>query len=347
MAKSIPWDQQIGRRLRLRDLFVFLTVADCGSMGKAGAKLGVSTPSVSEVVAALEHVLGARLLDRSPKGVVTTPYGDALLMRARAAFDELRQGVRDIEFIGDAQAGELRIGCPESITAGFLLPILQRLTAAYPRVRYDVRQVQQPTVDYPELRERKVDVVLARWGHDPRKDEINSELAVEMLFDDPFFLVVGQKSKWARRRKVELADLVEEPFIIPAVDAWGGALVAEAFRQHGLLPPNAVVSTLSIPLRNELIGSGRFITLLTRSVVRTFGERYALKVLPIELPAHRSPIGIVMLKNRTLGPVVKLFIDCAREVAATLAGGPASGRGVSRSRVLRSSDRSPRHRPLA
>jgi DNA-binding transcriptional LysR family regulator len=73
------------------------------------------------------------------------------LGRARAAFDELHQGIRDIEFIGDSQAGELRIGCPESITAGFLLPILQRLTALYPRVRYRVQQVQQPTVDYPEL----------------------------------------------------------------------------------------------------------------------------------------------------------------------------------------------------
>jgi DNA-binding transcriptional LysR family regulator len=141
MAKAIEWDRQIGRRLRLRDLFVFLTVAEIGSMGRAAAKLGVATPSISEVIAGLEHAVGARLLDRSPKGVVTTPYGEALLARIRAAFDELRQGIRDIEFIGDAQAGELRIGCPESITAGFLLPILQRLTSIYPRLLFDVRQV--------------------------------------------------------------------------------------------------------------------------------------------------------------------------------------------------------------
>jgi DNA-binding transcriptional LysR family regulator len=61
--------------LRLRDLFVFLTVAECGSMGKAGAKLGISTPSVSEVIAALEHALGARLLDRSPRPGVRNSRG--------------------------------------------------------------------------------------------------------------------------------------------------------------------------------------------------------------------------------------------------------------------------------
>jgi DNA-binding transcriptional LysR family regulator len=315
MARSIPWDRHIGRRLRLRDLFVFFTVVETGSMAKAGAKLGVSTPSISETIAALEHTVGARLLDRSPKGVLTTPYGEALLLRGRAAFDELRQGIRDIELIGDPHAGELRIGSPESITAGFLLPVLQRLTKAYPRVRYHVQQVQQPTVEYPELRERKVDLVLARWGHVPAEDDLDPELDVQVLLNDPYLLVASAASPWARRRKVELADLADEPLIVPPVDAWGGALVAEAFRKRGLPVPNFVVSTLSISLRNELAATGQFVTLLTSSVVRTFGKRYALKVLPIELPAHRSPVGIVTLRNRTLSAATQLFIKCAREVA--------------------------------
>src|SRR5437016_3858403 len=108
MSRLVQWEQQIGRRLRLRDLFVFFTVVEYGSMAKAATKLGVSTPSISEIIAALEQALGVRLLDRSSKGVVATPYGEALLVRGRAAFDELRQGVKDIEFIADPLAGELR-----------------------------------------------------------------------------------------------------------------------------------------------------------------------------------------------------------------------------------------------
>jgi DNA-binding transcriptional LysR family regulator len=319
MPGPITWDEQIGRRLRLRDLFVFLAVAEAGSMARAAVKLGVATPSISEVIAGLEHAVGARLFDRTPKGVVVSVYGQALLTRARAAFDELRQGIRDIEFIGDPQAGELTIGSPESITAGFLLPILQRLTSLYPRMRYHVLQVQQPTIDYPELYERKVDLVLARWGSDPRNDEITNDLSVEILFDDPYFLVVSQKSKWARRRKLDLEELADQRFIAPPANAWGGALVAEAFARRGLAAPNFVISTLSIPLRSELAGQGDFITLLTKSVIRTFGQRYAVKVLPIELPEHKSPIGIVMLKNRTLGPAAKLFTQCARETAKDIA----------------------------
>src|SRR5260221_11903794 len=136
-------------------------------MAKAGAKLGVSTPSISEVIAALEHALGVRLLDRSPKGIVTTPYGEALLARGRAAFDELRQGIRDIEFIADPRAGELRIGCPEAIAAGFLVPVLESFSKDHPRLKFFVVPGYQPTGEFPELYERKVSLGLSPFANDP------------------------------------------------------------------------------------------------------------------------------------------------------------------------------------
>jgi DNA-binding transcriptional LysR family regulator len=169
MARLVQWEQQIGRRVRLRDLFVYFTVVEYGSMAKAAAKLRVSTPSISEVIAGLEHALGVRLLDRTPQGIVMTAYGEALLARGRAAFDELRQGIRDIEFIADPEAGELRIGCPESIAAGFLVPVLQRFRKDHPRVRFHVEPVRQPTLEFPELEERKIDLVFARLRRSRRE----------------------------------------------------------------------------------------------------------------------------------------------------------------------------------
>ncbi len=59
-------------------------------MAKAAAKLGISQPNVSEVIADLEQALDARLFDRRPRGVEPTLYGNALLKRTRAVFDELR-----------------------------------------------------------------------------------------------------------------------------------------------------------------------------------------------------------------------------------------------------------------
>ena len=73
---EIDWESQIGRRLRFRDLHVLLTVG-----------MGVG------LIAGLEHTLGVRLLDRSPKGIEPTIYASAFLKRSRIAFDELKQGV--------------------------------------------------------------------------------------------------------------------------------------------------------------------------------------------------------------------------------------------------------------
>ena len=110
MTPRIDWERQVGRRLRLRDLHVFATVARMGSMGKAAQELRVSQPAVSEVIADLEHAVGARLLDRTPQGTSVTLYGAALERRVLAVFDELKQGIKDIEFLLDPTAGEVRIG---------------------------------------------------------------------------------------------------------------------------------------------------------------------------------------------------------------------------------------------
>ena len=118
MPGKIDWENQIGRRLQFRDLHVFFTVVRQGSMAKAAMQLGVAAPTISEVIADLERAVGVRLLERGPKGAEPTLYGRAFLKRGMAAFDELKQGIRDIEFLSDPAAGEVRIGCDEFDRSG-------------------------------------------------------------------------------------------------------------------------------------------------------------------------------------------------------------------------------------
>src|SRR3954468_20588682 len=101
MVRTVDWEGQIGRRLRLRDLHVFFAVLQAGSMARAAAHLRITQPSVSKAIGDLEAELGVRLFDRSPQGVAPTMYGSALLKCGSAVFDELRQGIRRIEFLAD------------------------------------------------------------------------------------------------------------------------------------------------------------------------------------------------------------------------------------------------------
>ncbi len=316
MVQIKQWVGYIGRRIRLRDIYVFFSVAENGSMAKAAAQLGVATPSVSVVISDLERTLGVRLFDRTPKGVTLTTYGLALLTRGRAAFDELRQGIRDIESISDPATGDVRIGCPESL-ASFLGLVIERVSRRWPRIRFHVQSVRWPTVEFPELHARQIDLVLARLVSPPRENRIAEGLTAEVLFDDPFSIVVGANSKWARRRKISLAELADEHWVSTPADVLAGQFVTEAFSRLGITGPRPSVATSSIHLRNYLAGRGTHIAVLPRSVLQDSAKKYALKVLPIKLTERPSLVAIVTLNGRTLIPAVEVFQKCAREVAAS------------------------------
>ena len=159
----MQWIDRVGRRLKLRDLHILLAVVQSRSMAKAASELAISQPAVSKAIADMEHALGLRLLDRTRQGIEPTMYGRALIRRGLAVFDELRQGVKELEFLADPTAGELRIGSQESIAAGLLPAIIDRFSRQYPRVALHVAQAVFGTMLYRELRERTVDVVLGRY----------------------------------------------------------------------------------------------------------------------------------------------------------------------------------------
>src|SRR5499427_8005695 len=154
MLRKIDWESQIGRRLRLRDLHVFSTVVQRGSMAKAAQQLGVSQPAVSEVIADLEHALGVRLVDRSAQGVAPTIYGSALLRRSVAVFEELKQSIRDIEFLSDPRVGEVRFACTESVWYTLLPEVILRFSKQYPRVELHA-DLAGHSREFEGLRERK------------------------------------------------------------------------------------------------------------------------------------------------------------------------------------------------
>jgi DNA-binding transcriptional LysR family regulator len=283
-------------------------------MAKAARHLSTSQPVLSKTIAELEHALGVRLLDRGPQGVAPTIYGQALINRGRAIFDELREGIKEIEFLADPAAGELRIGCPETMSAGLLPAIMERMAQHSPRVVLHVVQANTVTQEFRELRERGVDLMLGRVS-----SGIDGDLDVEVLYRDRMFVVAAAHNTWARRRKLTLADLAGEPWVNAPPDSVVGSYLADVFAAEGLGPPKVSIVSFSMYLRNTLLASGRYVALLPGSVLRFSAERFGLRALPIRLPPADATIAIVTLRNRTLSPVARMFVECAREVARPMA----------------------------
>ncbi len=317
MVSSIDWESRIGRRLRLRDLHILSAVAQSGSMAKAATLLRVTQPAVSRAIGDLEAAVGARLLDRSPHGVEPTVYGHALLKCELAVFDELRQAIRNIEQLADPAAGEVRIGCQAVLAATILPPIIEQLSHRHPRLDFHITQLLSPTFEFSELRHRTIDLMLALLPGPLAADKLGDDVSVEIVFEDQLFVVAGMQSRWAQRRKIELAELAGEPWVLPPLGSWSMSLVVEAFRAKGLGVPRIKVATYALPLLRSLCATGKFITVLG-GLTLLDGKRLGIKVLPIDLPVWSWPVAIVMLKNRTVSPAAERFIEHVRAFTASL-----------------------------
>jgi DNA-binding transcriptional LysR family regulator len=307
-------NDRAGLRIKLHDLHVLMVVAQAGSMSKSAALLNTTQPAISRSIKELERTIGVRLLERGAQGVKPTGYGRALLDGGVAVFDELRQAVKNIEFLADPTAGEVRIGTSAFLAAGFVSAVVDRLSRRYPRVVFHLTNGYVDTL-YRELSERHVDLLVVRSAT-PVTDERNH---FEFLFDDSYAVMCGAQHQLVRRRKIELVELMDQSWVLPPPTSVIGSVVTEAFRAGGLAYPRATVVTDSPHMRISLLATGRFVTVFPASILGFPLKRTDLKVLPIVLPNARRPNGIVTLKNRALNPVANLFVECAREVANPLA----------------------------
>jgi DNA-binding transcriptional LysR family regulator len=314
----MQWTERIGRRIKLRDLHILLAVAQSGSMSRAADRLNISHPVVSKTIADLEEALNVRLLDRTSHGTEPTSYGRALLSCGTVVFDELRRGVQEIAFLSDPTVGELRIGSAAPYVEGLVPAVIARLAERYPRIKLQVTDSDAVTL-CGMLRQRKLDFVIGRvpaaiFGED---------LTAEFLFDERMYVVAGANSPWSRRRKIDLAELCSEPWLMPESDNIAMALISEAFRSAGLIPPAPQVVSNSVTLRVRLIETGRFLAVLPESTLRFGTERMQIKILPVRLRMDAPPTAAISLKNRTPNPIVRLFIDELRGFAQPVMKGRA------------------------
>lgn len=306
----MQWTDRIGRRVKLRDLHILLAVAQAGSMSRAADRLAISHPVISKTIADLEHALGVRLLDRTPQGTEPTAYGRALLSCGTVVFDELRRGVQEIAFLSDPTVGELRIGSAAPYIDGLVPGVIARLADRYPQIKFHVTGTDAVTL-CGMLRERKLDLVVGRV----LSSIFGEDLTSEFLFDECMHVVAGLKSPWSRRRRIDLAELCREPWLMPESDNIAMALIADGFRSAGLAPPAPQVVSNSITLRVRLIETGRFIAILPDSTLRFGPERMQIKILPVRLRMKTPPTVVISLKNRTPNPIARLFIDELRVFA--------------------------------
>jgi DNA-binding transcriptional LysR family regulator len=304
---------RLSRKLKVRDLQMVEIISAKGSMARAAIELGLSQPAISKAVADLEHALGASLFERSTRGVQLTDAGIVLMQRGRVIMDELRHGVEEIANITDPTAGLVRVGVSLA-QSQFIASVIGRATRRYPKIKFSV-VMADPLALIQSVRDRELDLVVCR----AQMTENGPDLKSQILFRDRTEVVVAPSHPLARRRKLDLADLLEERWALTPPDTYLSDLVRQAFTKRSLPMPKAVVSTSSIQLRFELMDTAGFVTLSSRSMALHPSRRGRIKVLPVGFDDDAGPMAAITLRAKQATNVVKLFIEEARQSAQSIA----------------------------
>jgi DNA-binding transcriptional LysR family regulator len=285
-------EHRIGRRLKLKDLHTLAAVCRVGSMSKAAGQLSMSQAAISKALLEMERSLGFAVLERSASGVEPTAAGRVLLERSRAVFDELGECMREIEAIADPERGHVRLGTTEAML-GVVTQLVGRLAHSLPRITLDV-VIGDTAGLLMHLRERELDLVLTRLLPSERSDD----LTAQPLFDESMAVLASQAHPVARRRRLSLADLVDERWTLSPPELPLGQMVARIFAAEGLAMPASTLTTVSIYLRLNLLYTGEFVTVLPRSIAGQSLVRSWIKVLPVQLAAPPGTIALLRLKRR-------------------------------------------------
>ena len=218
--------------------------------------------------------------------------------------------MKDIEFLADPAAGEIRIGSITYLAASFVTAVIDRLSLRYPRMSFNVLTGDTETL-HRALTDRNVDFVLAQRFGALSDDQFN----FEKLYDERYVVLASVKNRWARRKKIELADLLDEPWTLSSPETVIGLVAKEAFSTSGLPYPRITVTTFPKEMRMNLLLTDRFLTISPTSDLRLPAKRSEFKPLPVKLPIAPIPIGVITLRNRPLNKVGEIFLDHAQSVA--------------------------------
>ncbi|MGI9026132.1 MAG: LysR substrate-binding domain-containing protein [Burkholderiaceae bacterium] len=292
--------------MELRHLRYFVAVAEECSFTRAAERLHISQPPLSQQIAALEDELGTALLTRTSRRVELTAAGAAFLEHAHAILERADQARSHARAIGSGGAGRLEIG----LSGSLLLGPMPRIIAAYRRSHPGVEVIlheMTPAAQLSGLRDRKIDLSFTRTA---ASDEL---LASELAWTDPVVVAMPRGHRLHKRRRLELADLKDERFVMLRLDSSGFAKYLHACcLEAGFVPhvSQQVVESQAIP---SLVAAGLGVALVPASLERVHRRGVAYRNL-----AHNAPRADVYAVQRkdNASPTVQGFLAQAREILA-------------------------------
>jgi DNA-binding transcriptional LysR family regulator len=299
-------DRWIG--IELRHLVALEAVAREGSFGRAARSLGYTQSAVSQQIAALERIVGVRLIERpgGPRPVSLTEAGELLLRHAEAIVARLAAAQADLGALADGAAGVLRVGIYQSVGARVLPELMRRFSAAWPRVEIRLTESANDSDLLAAVERGELDLTFADLPLTDGPFE-----SVELL-RDPYVLLLPPDSP--------LADRGEPPTLreLSQLDLIGHRSCRTLRRVEAALrdPLRFVFRSDHNGTVQGLVAAGVGAALLPRLAVDPADDR----VVRIDLDRRVPPrlIALAWHRDRYRSPAARAFVETALEVCAEI-----------------------------
>jgi len=298
--------------MELRDLRYFGVLAEQGNLRRAAEALNLSTPALSKSLRRLEDAVGARLAQRTPKGIELTAVGLALVAQARRVTLTMSDVVREATDLSQGLAGSLRIGVSPAL--GEKLPALcGSLIKSSPKLTIQVL-TSDNDVTLPMLLNGKLDLVFNYVAGSLAYDA----LTFEHVYDEVQVVCASARHRLAKRKTVAIQDLVGERWAITNPALGNTRNLSQAFQDQGLPGPLIAMETRSLRLRLQTIACTDLLGYIQRSVLRQVGRRFRLVELPIKTLEWRRPVGLIYRRDSYLSPPALRFSALLKRAAQEL-----------------------------
>lgn len=283
--------------MRMNDLRAFLAAAQSGSFSTAAMSLHLTQPAISKRIGNLERDLGLNLFDRVGKRVYLTDAGTLLVPRAAALLTEIDDTQRLLRNLHTQVDGTLNLATSHHVGLHRLAPVLKAFNLEHSAVQLEI-QFEDSEAAHDLVRSGAAEFAVVTLN-----PEGPMELQYRPIWDDALQFVVAAEHPLARARTVTLAQLVDQPAVLPGLGTYTGRIVVNAFRDRGL-QLNPRMSTNYLETIGMLVGAGLGWSVLPKNLVGA-----SLVTLDCDAPPMHRVLGTVTNPKRTLSNAAKAFLQ--------------------------------------
>ncbi|MDI7860757.1 LysR family transcriptional regulator [Rhizobiaceae bacterium n13] len=298
--------------LKLTHLRMLVAIEDYGQISAAAEAMHISQPAASRMLSEMETIVKAALYERVARGVVLTPFGEALARRARKIVLELREASREMAEMKTGKGGSVFIGSVTAPAISLAVPAIRKVTAAYPGIEINV-QVETSNVLARELLAARHDFIIGRIP-----DDLNPrQFIIEEIGVEKACLIVRNGHPLLERPSVSLADLPDYEWVFQPPGTLLRRTLEDIFIAERVPLPDNIVNTSSLVLTAALVCNSDAIAPVAIDMAKFFAGQSSqageIRILNTDFDIGLKPYALVTTRERALPPSARLLYDTILE----------------------------------